>query len=294
MARKRTTSAAHARQPRQTTRKRLAAASTILPLALGLASSKLPSGQPSPAPSTRTTHVTHVSAGTFSPVCNLPFDGVRNSNADDHCGIQGGSNDPSKQAESRAKNNFCAATHPPDSIAYDDLIQLQTQAGKNIPKNLPDRSILTGMGEGRYVSYIAFVKDAHYSDVSKGEAVNCNIPGDSTNDIHIILLKDPADDECESTTAEMSPHYRPLSWTPDNVKSAGKHPVRVQGQLFYDGSHSPCTATSSPNPQRKSLWEIHPVYAFDVCKMTDLTQCQSSTNPADWVPLDQWVSSEQE
>lgn len=259
-------------------RRRLATAAGIVPLAIGLASGGLP----------------HATAGnTFVPICALPFSGVRNPPADDHCGMQGGSSDPAKQAESESKNNFCVATHPPEVINYQSLLDLQAKAGSaHLSRSLADRTILENMGEGKYVSYIAFIKDAHYSDTTAGEAVNCNIPGDNTNDIHIVMMPDAADtNECHSTTAEMSPHFRPPSWTPDNiVKASAGHPVRVQGHLFYDGSHSPCTATSSPNPKRASLWEIHPVYSFEICSLNTAAECQGSN--AEWTPLEKVFASE--
>lgn len=223
-------------------------------------------------------------AGTFTPVCTLPFNGVRNPASDDHCGIQGGSSDPAKQAESTAKNNFCASTASPQTVTYQDLINLQAQS-TNVPKNLPDRKEVENMGEGNYVSYVAVIKEAHYSDVTSGEAVNCNLTGNAPNDIHIVLMSDPNDtDECHSTTAEMSPHYRPVNWTPEKLNALGK-PVRIRGQLFYDNSHVPCSGNSRPNPKRASLWEIHPVYSLDVCQLSDLNACRNSTNSGDWVPL---------
>jgi hypothetical protein len=231
------------------------------------------------------------SHGAFNPVCTLPFAGVRNPPIDDTCGIEGRSSDPATQAENMGKNNFCAATQLPGVITYEELVNLQSQSA-NIPRSLPDRTMLRTIGEGRYVSYVAFIKDAHYSDVAAGEAVNCNIPGNGTNDIHIVLLKDPNDDECLSTTAEMSPHYRPPDWTPENLlKASAGHPVRIQGQLFFDGSHTPCSGSSSPNPKRASLWEIHPVYSVDVCSQTTIAECQSSM--AEWTPLINFFSSEQ-
>jgi len=228
----------------------------------------------------------------FEPVCALPFAGVRNPPIDDHCGIDGGSSNPAKQAESRAKNNFCVPTQAPRVITYQELVGLQSQSA-NIPKSIPDRTMVSKLGEGQYVSYVAFIKDAHYSDVAAGEAVNCNVPGNATNDIHIVLLKDPNDDECLSTTAEMSPHYRPPDWTPENLlKASAGHPVRLQGQLFFDGSHTPCHGNSRPNPKRASLWEIHPVYSVDVCSQTTIAECQSST--AEWTSLSNFFSSEQQ
>lgn len=141
------------------------------------------------------------------------------------------------------------------------------------------------------MSYVALIKEAHYSDVAKGEAVNCNIPGTTTNAIHIVLIKDPTDDECLSTTAEMSPHYRLPDWTPENLNAVKGHPVRIQGQLFFDGSHTPCHGTSRPNPKPASLWEIHPVYAVDVCTQNTIAECQAS---GEWTSLSNFFSSEQQ
>jgi hypothetical protein len=223
--------------------------------------------------------------GTFSPVCDLPFKGVRNPASDDHCGIQGGSSDPAKQGESTAKNNFCAPTHDPDVLSYKQLIDLQTQSA-GIPKEIEDRKPIENLGEGNYVSYVAVIKNTHYSDTTGGEAVNCNMSGNPPNDIHIVLMSDPNDtDECHSTTAEMSPHYRPPGWTPEKL-NALKKPVRIKGQLFYDNSHTICTANSRPNPKRASLWEIHPVYSIEVCKSDNLDQCRNSTDPGEWTLLE--------
>lgn len=241
----------------------------------------------------QTTHTVnpHAGTGTFQAICTLPFEGVRNPDIDDACGIDGGSSDSAKQGESRAKNNFCATTNGLRPITYQDLVDLQN-ASTGIPKNLADRSRLEGMGEGNYVSYIAYIKQAHYSDVGNGEAVNCNIPGNRTNDIHIVLMNNPDDkDECDSTTAEMSPHYRPPEWTPENLNTLTDRPVRITGQLFYDGSHTPCTDRSRPNPKRVSLWEIHPVYSVDVCSESTLEDCSSAA--AQWTPLSDYLSSEE-
>lgn len=232
-----------------------------------------------------------VQKGSFTPVCALPFPGVRNPAADDHCGIQGGSSATGKPEESQSKNDFCEATHTPEVFSYQQLVDLQSQSS-GLGKNLPDRTKVDALGEGKYVSYIAFVKDAHYSDVTSGEAVNCNIPGNDTNDIHIVLMPNTTDqDECDSTTAEMSPHYRPPAWTPDNImKASAGHPIRVQGHLFYDDSHAPCSGGKSSNPKRKSLWEVHPVYSFEICSQATIEQCQGSG--AEWTPLEKVFASE--
>ena len=266
----------------------------LAPVALALAMNTVPSAKQAPADTT---------AGKGHPfvlACTMPFKSQANTAIDGRCPMSGGSSDPAKQAESRSKNNFCAETATPQDVTYKDLIDLQaTAAAAKLKKSMPDRSEVEKMGEGKYVSYVAYVKEAHYSDVNAGEAVNCNIPGNDTNDIHIVLVQEsdlvngkPDDtDECKSTTAEMSPHYRPAGWTPDALmKAAAGHPIRVRGHLFYDGSHSPCTEHSRPNPKRASLWEVHPVYSFEICSGKSVAECQAAG--AEWTPLEKINASE--
>ena len=259
-------------------------AAPFAPLALALLMNATPSGSPG-----QSSQHTGPASGVFVPAC-MPYNGQKIPAIDDHCGLQGGSSDPAKQAQSKAKNNLCAATGPSQPITYQELLDLQAKASAEKVKGLVDRSPLTKLGEGRYVEYVAFIEDAHYSDVANGEAVNCNIPGDPTNDIHIVLVQHPSDDPCLSTTAEMTPHYRPGSWTDKNLVALKQHPVKLRGPLFYDDSHTPCSATSRPNPKRASLWEIHPLYSIQVCRLLDLDQCRNSTNASDWVALEDWSS----
>jgi len=281
-------------------KRNLAHAATLLPLVIGLAMNGKAPSPPSPSSSTASTHRTspgrRSAAGgggqPFVPLCSLPFDGSRNPDIDSLCPLSGGGTGAAKQAQSQAKNNLCAAKGPAQRIAYEDLVQKQKDVTNVVNlSNLTNRSVLESHGEGTYVEYVAFIQDAHYSDVSSGEAVNCNIPGDSTNDIHIVLVQSPNDDPCLSTTAEMIPHFRPEGWTADNVDSVREHPVRVRGTLFYDDAHKPCSGSSRPSPNRISVWEIHPVYSLDVCSKEDLTQCQSSTDPADWSSLEDWLKN---
>src|SRR5258707_10370695 len=90
--------------------KTVGSAVAAIPVALGLASGIIHGGG---GTSTVGGTPAAITARMFNPVCTLPFAGVRNPPADDHCGIQGGSSVPAKQDESRAKNNFCAATDGP-------------------------------------------------------------------------------------------------------------------------------------------------------------------------------------
>ena len=257
---------------------RIGIAAVLILIAAGLGVAASVDGKPSPA-----AKAAKAKATSFILPCSLPFKGVRHPDFDNLCGIAGGSTDPAKQAESRAKNNFCAAGQRLRAMTYQDFVNLQKRSG-DIPRNLVDRSAVRKLGEGQYVSYIAFLEEAHYSDVGAGEAVNCNIPGRTTNDIHIVLMQKLHQDECRSTTAEISPHFRPAGWTDTKLKQAAKgHPVRLSGQLFFDGSHSPCSGDSRPNPKRVSVWEIHPVYSVEVCSQTTVTQCQSPS--AQWKRL---------
>ena len=228
-----------------------------------------------------------VEAKKFTPLCTMPFKGDR-TDADDHCGIAGGGKDVADQQEAMAKNNFCAPTGHPSDVTYDQLLQWQKAAQDHDPpigKQVEDREVIQSLGEGNYVSYVAWIWDAHYSDVSSGEKVNCNKTGNPPNDIHIVLMPDKNEqDECKSTTAEMSPHYRPAGWTPQKL-NALQNPVRIRGQLFYDNSHAVC-GTSRPNPKRASLWEIHPVYSIDVCKSADINQCRKAADDdSQWTPI---------
>ncbi len=98
--------------------------------------------------------------------------------------------------------------------------------------------------------------------------------------------------------AEIIPHYRPPAWdlfdSPDYTAFLQTHPVKITGQLFYDDSHVACTRDGKAgfNParnnakdfERLALWEIHPIYAIDVCKNTDKSQCNAADASA-WFPF---------
>jgi hypothetical protein len=72
-----------------------------------------------------------------------------------------------------------------------------------------------------------------------------------------------------------------------------ERPVRITGPLFFDSSHQPCRDGKRPNPKRISVWEIHPIYQFEVCKNKALTACDVG-NDSQWIPLDQWQSADDE
>jgi hypothetical protein len=170
------------------------------------------------------------------------------------------------------------------SVALDQLFA--TAAGP-----ATDRAPLQAMGEGSIVSLQGFVKIARQEGA---ESVNCgkNVANIASNhDIHISIVDSPGAEECSGVVVEMIPHHRPDSWTPANVNEVAKANllVRVTGQLMFDSSHTPCRNGTSiqGDPKRSSLWEVHPIYEFDVCPEGN---CSSGTG---WVPLEQFVTKQE-
>src|ERR1019366_2911797 len=92
----------------------------------------------------------------------------------------------------------------------------QQWSGENMPAS---RSGFVALGEGTAVQFVGYVLEAHYADLSSGEGVNCDVKDDeASNDIHIALVpQSTTTDECQSNSAEMTPHYRPASWTKTNL-----------------------------------------------------------------------------
>jgi len=299
-------------------------ASVISGAALVVAS-VLPSAlNPTPPPKTRDTSVSASTAEArprrparktttlaFEPDCKLPFDAIKSDGLtiDETCTPDGNAGDDvGKRLESNAKNNFCLEESPVP-ITYQEFIDLETAADnigglRNFLKTNRDRLLDvvtqtggTKLGEGRLVQFVGFLFDAHFSNVGKGkgELVNCKLPTREDNDIHIELMKDGVEtDPCNSVTAEMSPHFRPEAWN-ELVGSKIDRPIRITGPLFFDGSHHPCHDDVRVSPNRISVWEVHPVYQFEVCKFNEksVAKCDVKNNSL-WIPLDEWHSTEDE
>ncbi len=229
---------------------------------------------------------------TFTMKCQ-PFKSIEVKHPiDGSCGISGKGADGTA-LQNQTKNNFCAGDNY-QTITQQDLASKQQQvaalpgylkwSGEDMPTSRGD---LVKLGEGTAVQFVGYIFEAHYADVTSGESVNCETKGDAYNDIHIALVPQTGvTDECQSNTAEMSPHYRPASWTPENLEKIGKTMmVRVSGQLMYDADHKICGEqgfSAKDNPSRMSGWEIHPVYAFDVCVQQSGGQCSQWQALSDW------------
>ena len=222
--------------------------------------------------------------------------------------------------QNAAKNNFCASGTP-IAITRNTLVKLQEKinesgfvfgrdrSGEHLPvtrdslKNLTidDNGQQRTLSEGDAVIIVGFINDARHSNttvsvnrktkkctVTGGESVNCNRLGCKNNDIHIDLGDSTGVDECDRFTAEISPHLRPVTWdkiTSDSYKMDFKSfPVRMTGQLFFDASHRPCRNGQGAAPKRSSSWEVHPVYAIDVCRFPDASRCKVDDESA-WLPF---------
>lgn len=256
----------------------------------------VPKSQGKPAPAFKPTK--------FKPACvnpSYPMPAPAAAPAiDSQCGLAGAGVGPEGQQD-MVKNNFCAKGIPKE-ITVADLTALQAKveanpainfgsAGKGTRKKGPttNRAPLKKLGEGKLVTLSkVFVLIARQEG---GESVNCGknvATGASFHDIHISLVESPdLTDECSSVVAEMSPHHRPDAWTHGNVEKVAKAklPVRVTGQLYFDSSHFPCSGgqgAGQGNPKRVALWEIHPVYKFEVCT----ADCDGD---GQWVALDKWA-----
>ena len=178
-------------------------------------------------------------------------------------------------------------------------------ADRSVLQNLSikDGSNSLTIGEGSKVAFVGFVSAYEFADTHGGEDVNCNLNGDDTNDIHLtlrqtagLILKRPAtlpDPRCNSVSAEISSHFRPAAW--NKLASSASNsifaarPLRITGALTFDAEHKPCTngKPATGSPVRISVWEIHPVYAVDVCKNTTLAKCKATDNTA-WTPFDKF------
>lgn len=238
---------------------------------------------------------------TFPQPCGQPFFPSPNATvADTSCSPQGNGGNETNQ--NLAKNNFCAKPNqqgqpnPADfqamqrlqiavnndrSIAFGDKNTATHHAGPQV-----DRRKLQQSGEGRLAVIEGVLLIARQEG---GEGVNCKghvTEDDAHHDIHISLVPPGSNVECDGIVVEMTPHHRPPQWTKDNVMqfAQGKR-VRVFGQMMFDSSHFPCVNRQpvSTNPKRMSLWEIHPIYRFEVCT------ANCTTNNPTWAKLEDLV-----
>lgn len=246
--------------------------------------------------------------GGFAQTCANPHFPAETLTVMDGTSCTVSGNGGAETWQNDAKNNFCAAgsvadPSSPTITSVPEFVALQTKVQQNPainfgnPRQHPltnkagpvqDRASLVALGEGSMVQLQGYVEIARQEGA---ESVNCgsNVPNDTAyHDIHISIVLSSADKECSGVVVEMTPHHRPDAWTAallNEVAAAGLL-VRVTGQRMFDSSHTPCI-NSSPvkgDPARISLWEIHPIYKFEVCP-------QGNCTSGGWVPLELWNNS---
>jgi hypothetical protein len=238
-------------------------------------------------------------------LCSQPKFPSTDQSPFDQTACQLGGNGGAETAQSEAKNNFCASgpdDNPTSPIVttIGDFTLLQDQVRQiphinfgnyrqhpftSEPGPVQDRTPLRDLGEGKLVQLQGYVKIARQEGA---EGVNCgaNVPNDPAyHDIHISIVGNAGDAECSGVVVEMSPRHRPPAWTAQlvNEVAASKLLVRITGQRMFDSSHTACV-NGSPvigDPSRISLWEIHPIYRFEVCPTENCTD-------GGWTPLEKW------
>jgi len=168
-------------------------------------------------------------------------------------------------------------------------------------------------GEGNIHTVIAYLYFAE--DTSKGtakvpsfaETCNCRIKAASAFDYHLGLGFDSAlakqvrtshpkqgsvlftKLEKKSVVAEMTPATRHAKWTFTRVNALQGKQVKVVRQLMVDNVHFN-TKDNCGVPKaktgcwRSTVWEIHPITQFYVCKASG--GCTASSPASDWTNLD--------
>ena len=206
------------------------------------------------------------------------------------------------QRDLREELGLGVRTTPPDRSPFQQTVYTTVPYGRDL-------------AEGALIQYVGFLLEGHFTGA---EGVNCGLKTQVNYDIHMAFVEqkpplNPTDAqaealECSSVTAEIIPRRRPEEWDllgrmkktkkPGALKGAlakiAAHdldrPLRLTGQLFFDGSHEACRNGKrvGGQPARASNWEIHPVYAVEVCKNKSLSGCAWNREDR-WVPLHEWL-----
>jgi hypothetical protein len=219
----------------------------------------------------------------------------------DQCPARGCEEEGTQAAQSNELKRRLPHLGTPLTLSFADLAQLQHQADESVGQGpyepsleqrarLHDLHVSSGtVGEGDLVRVLGFI--ANSSDGlhlnKSGESVNCQLKKPSENDIHIPLVAAPEDTEFKGIVAEMVPQDRPQAWSVEALKDvrAKRLQVWVEGGLSYDKVHFVDADADNPmkdEPERMSLWEIHPITKFLVCRKP---HCDPQFEQ-DWTPLE--------
>lgn len=204
------------------------------------------------------------------------------------------------------------------STAVLGLTEFQSLEGK-VPSGLSSGNharfapTFANLGEGNIVTvvaYLYFVEDTGKGSGTKpaiGETTNCKLQLADSYDFHIGLgfdktlaqqilknkpqpvIGQPGQMDKTSVVAEMTPHTRGPKWTFARVNSLQGQQVKVVGQLMVDNVHwnanDDCGFPGAgATCWRSTVWEVHPVTQFYVCKASG--GCNANSPPSDWTSLD--------
>ena len=220
----------------------------------------------------------------------------------DECPARGCAKEGSWEAEA----NELKKTRPEGGkaavlLTFDDLKSLQKQADAKVGEGpydltphgyqkVTDLEVSSGrVSEGDLVQVVGYIpKGQDGLHVNKaGESVNCNLKKPFDNDFHIPVAAAPGDSEFKGIVVEMIPQARPSAWTIDTLKDiqAKGTQVLVRGGLSYDKVHYVSDDPDHPfkdEPDRMSLWEVHPITDFLVCRRAHCDPKQIS----EWTSLE--------
>jgi len=202
-------------------------------------------------------------------------------------------------ADKEIKRTF---TKLSDFTALDAATQ-QMALGKNLQAAFAPR--LADLKEGEIDTVIGYL---YYAMQTGKEACNCDLTNPEDTDIHIGIGFDPtlaaqiangtfkvttdpkATDKAMQTSiiVEMTPHYRAAfhhAWTQASVQASHGRRVKIVGQLLVDTDHNEpaqnCALASTKKDKascwRGSVWELHPVTRFYLCKAG--ATCDAAASP---------------
>jgi hypothetical protein len=184
-------------------------------------------------------------------------------------------------------------------LTLDDFADLQSQAdaavGQDRGLSQDERNMLTNLtlacgatvSEGDLVEITGFLVGLpNRPKIEGAESVNCRLNGPQESDFHIPVARNAGDDETSAIIVEMIPQNRPSSWDIAAIRQIAQdqQQVLVLGQLMYDNKHK---VNDDPGnvltgqPKRFSIWEVHPVTEFYLCKQAS---CDPS-NLSGWTLL---------
>ncbi|HET7081533.1 MAG TPA: lamin tail domain-containing protein [Chloroflexia bacterium] len=198
------------------------------------------------------------------------------------CPAIGDGGDP--QLNLRKNRTDSAPWYP---VAVSSLLNLQWPKGierRNRANWTRDDAVAVAQYEGIPVQIEGWLAGAKQQGP---ESCNCHSADDVDN--HLWVVDDPSKDRNESIVAEITPRVRAEhpGWAFSRVRPLvdGQTKVRISGWLLMDQEHP-----EQLGKTRGSIWEIHPIIAFDVLKGNQWVSLDtgeaSRTITADAVPTE--------